>query len=795
MAIGTDKLRKNWNHLALVVNRLDGEVRHFLNGRLVGSDDFTEGIYGDFHLGDWYLGGIPGLSDFNGSIDDARIYSSALSDEDIAFIYNGGAGDMGVVGIVDSPNITLDNPISVNRDLEGWFGRYRIGPRRVRDKWSLSGGTIVPGSFVSNDGNQTFSFQIVPDADALEIDLSLPGGAGSFDGEPTLAIYKTIGIVPEVLARDQISNWWWFNEGLGDMATDSIGDNHGSLIGGAGWAADAIEGTSVEFEKPSQMIDLGSVSLSPFNPGLFQLSFWFKRKNEAFTWSTEQISNVMLSMGDENSSTLQIGTNGQTVEVFMDTAVRSQRISIGSGVTKNQWHHLMVSYDENATDGYELKVYLDGQLSGYSSDLGGILQVKASDYWLLGAASKISPTNGRFIGLIDDMRFYTTQEAEKISSENYSNGSGDLQLSVNVSHPASTHDNPIFADLTFRKYGVDYPIADFNSSRITIRGGDLIGVSGSGAYRRIEFNSTVDPGRITVDLLKGLGVDVFGEESLSSSFVVGFARPFTRVESLTAWWTFDEGSGVTVTDSMNGFVGDFFSGDWGASNVTFDSANAMFGSALRFPKNAWVETNALASNLGMDGGKPRTISFWIFVESGQSGQPGPYGLGQRSCPNSTHRMWGFRDFWDGNYRRFRTQHWCWDPDVWVSEGMRDKWMHLAHVYTGSNVQVYVNGTIRRDWIKDDIDTGNSYPLQFGRWTEEDNNLGRTFKGLLDDFRVYDDWLNASDVSKIYGNGSGDLKVTAEFDLPGVIDTVPMTGRIHFLRNELPLEVGILTYLI
>ena len=492
LAIGTDKLReKNWNHLALVVNRLDGEVRHFLNGRLVGSDDFTEGIYGDFHLGDWYLGGIPGLSDFNGSIDDARIYSSALSDEDIAFIYNGGAGDMGVVGIVDSPNITLDNPISVNlRFSKVGSGVIVSGLEESEINGALSGGTIVPGSFVSNDGNQTFSFQIVPDADALEIDLSLPGGAGSFDGEPTLAIYKTIGIVPEVLARDQISNWWWFNEGLGDMATDSIGDNHGSLIGGAGWAADAIEGTSVEFEKPSQMIDMGSVSLSPFNPGLFQLSFWFKRKNEAFTWSTEQISNVMVSMGDENSSTLQIGTNGQTVEVFMDTAVRSQRISIGSGVAKNQWHHLMVSYDENATDGYELKVYLDGQLSGYSSDLGGILQVKASDYWLLGAASKISPTNGRFIGLIDDMRFYTTQEAEKISSENYSNGSGDLQLSVNVSHPASTHDNPIFADLTFRKYGVDYPIADFNSSRITIRGGrsDWRKRFGCLPKDRIQFN-------------------------------------------------------------------------------------------------------------------------------------------------------------------------------------------------------------------------------------------------------------------------------------------------------------------
>ena len=150
----------------------------------------------------------------------------------------------------------------------------------------------------------------------------------------------------------------------------------------------------------------------------------------------------------------------------------------------------MVSYDENATDGYELKVYLDGQLSGYSSDLGGILQVKASDYWLLGAASKISPTNGRFIGLIDDMRFYYSKR--KRFHRKIRNGSGDLQLSVNVSHPASTHDNPIFADLTFRKYGVDYPIADFNSSEL--RSGRSDWRKGSGAYRRTEFNSTVDPG-------------------------------------------------------------------------------------------------------------------------------------------------------------------------------------------------------------------------------------------------------------------------------------------------------------
>ena len=32
--------------------------------------------------------------------------------------------------------------------------------------------------------------------------------------------------------------------------------------------------------------------------------------------------------------------------------------------------------------------------------------------------------------------------------------------------------------------------------------------------------------------------------------------------------------------------------------------------------------------------------------------------------------------------------------------------------------------------------------------------------------------------KIYGNGSGDLRSLQNLN-PGVIDTVPMTGRIHF----------------
>ena len=194
------------------------------------------------------------------------------------------------------------------------------------------------------------------------------------------------------------------------------------------------------------------------------------------------------------------------------------------------------------------------------------------------------PINGRFIGLIDDLRFYRSLRAEELARETFNKGLGDLSLSIDTDFPASTHDNPITANLLFKKYGEEYELSDFNSSRIILTNGDLLGFSGSGANWTIEFNSTIDPGRVGISLLEGVGIDISGQESLPTSFEIGFARPLTRVENLTAWWSFDEGSGTTATDYMSGSIGQFVSGDSGFSNVSFDTVNAKFGSALRFPK-------------------------------------------------------------------------------------------------------------------------------------------------------------------------------------------------------------------
>ena len=71
--------------------------------KFVGTDEFAEGTYGDFNIGDWYLVEFC-LNDLTVQLMMPES-PSALTDVDIATIYNGG-GDMGVVGNLVSLYIT-----------------------------------------------------------------------------------------------------------------------------------------------------------------------------------------------------------------------------------------------------------------------------------------------------------------------------------------------------------------------------------------------------------------------------------------------------------------------------------------------------------------------------------------------------------------------------------------------------------------------------------------------------------------------------------------------------------------
>ena len=779
---------EKWHHLVTVVDREAGRMKQYLNGKLSAEKSFIPGRQGEVSLGDWFFGGMPSFNDrFDGMIDDARIYSVALSDEEVGKIYNNNGGDLGLVAEFTAPSITDDSNISVNvRFLR--FEEPVLAENFTMSDLNVTGATI--SNFTSLDGN--FSFNLIPDLNATEVSISLLQGAGEYGGDLTLPASTEILLVPPVPGKSEMVSWWWFDEGKDSKVTDSISNTIGTLAGETSWSLVSSYGTSLSFQNIGDYADL-RVPAANWDNNKFSLSFWFRRNEEGFSWSSEQISNVMLSLGNEENCSIQLGTKGTGIELYLSTLGKTDRTSIPANVQNAQWHYLSVAYDATNPSVDELNIYMDGSLIGKTSIFGGQLAKGTTEKWLLGVAHLSNLTSGRFMGNIDDLRIYNKAVSLQEHQSIYNGGKGDLNLVVHSSYPTATDISPIVLDLNFTRYGMPRTV-DFNQSLLSLSNAVFNEINAStGSSLQLEINATVTRGVIEVSLLEGLGTDASYTKSLPESFKIGFGRPVTKLENLVAWWTFDEGNGSTVTDYMGGYVGNFINNVDG--NVTFDNTNSKFGYALRFPKNAWVATNAYPAAMGVGDGNPRTISFWMYAEQHESPngsnrdyQTGIYGMGRRSNANGVHWMWGMRGLWDtANYRRIFSQHWGWDPQIYISEGVKNKWMHIAHQYTGSHVKAYVNGSLRNNWAKSNISTGNVFPLQFGRFTEE-TRTDRTFKGLLDDFRVYNTALSYEDISKLYNGGDGDFLVVPSFVLDEVVEKSPAQGSVIFNRNGIPINV-------
>ena len=221
-----------------------------------------------------------------------------------------------------------------------------------------------------------------------------------------------------------------------------------------------------------------------------------------------------------------------------------------------------------------------------------------------------------------------------------------MSLTLIADFNGSVQSNPVRANLTFRKFGQDWPV-DFNTSRVVMVNADEPIISGSGANWTLEFNSTVNPGRISVGLQEGAGFDSNGLLSKPMEFQIGFGRPIVALEHLTAWWKFDEVNGSVVYDYLGKFSGSF-AGHAGAV-PRLDATQAKFGSSLYFPQNAWVTTNASAGSLGIDQDNPRTLSFWMHAQDqnktgGFQYDPGIYGIGRRYSNDGKRGIWALRGF-------------------------------------------------------------------------------------------------------------------------------------------------------
>jgi hypothetical protein len=139
--------------------------------------------------------------------------------------------------------------------------------------------------------------------------------------------------------------------------------------------------------------------------------------------------------------------------------------------------------------------------------------------------------------------------------------------------------------------------------------------------------------------------------------------------------------------------------------------------------SGYVSTGKLASDLGIDGNKARTVTCWIYTRSFNNG--GLYDLGNRSDGQD----FSLRTLTTEN--RWRIQYWGGAFDIDFTHDSLDKWVHITHVHDGSHTQIYADG-IRIVDGPVSLDTGDNNPWQIGRYGWPD----AYFDGMIDELRLY-----------------------------------------------------------
>jgi hypothetical protein len=203
---------------------------------------------------------------------------------------------------------------------------------------------------------------------------------------------------------------------------------------------------------------------------------------------------------------------------------------------------------------------------------------------------------------------------------------------------------------------------------------------------------------------------------------------------LVAWWKFDEASDKRAVDSSKKGHDSVLEG-----GAAFDVASApgRIGTAIKLDgKDAYVRVPGFK---GVTGTGPRTLAAWIKT---------PTGAGEIMS-------WGFDDhgkMWIFGHVRGRVGVTPKGGYLYMKAGTDDDaWHHVAVVVCEAappnlhdHVKLFRDGELAEI---DDIGLLDLWPIETGDALEV--RIGRRFKGLLDDLRLYDRALSENEIKALF----------------------------------------------
>lgn len=204
--------------------------------------------------------------------------------------------------------------------------------------------------------------------------------------------------------------------------------------------------------------------------------------------------------------------------------------------------------------------------------------------------------------------------------------------------------------------------------------------------------------------------------------------------NLVGWWKLDESSGKTAKDSSKYAHTGLLKG---GLSFDRDSAPGRRGKALRF--DGPEHRIQITRYKGVTGTRPRTVAAWI----------------KTTTSRGKIISWGSDDYgqmWIFGFIRGRIGVTPNGGYLYINPAVHDnKWHHVAAVVHDAelpnlydDVKLYKDGTVAEIH---DIGLLDLWPIDTG--SDLDVTIGRDFKGLIDDVRIYNRALSEDEIKALF----------------------------------------------
>ena len=203
--------------------------------------------------------------------------------------------------------------------------------------------------------------------------------------------------------------------------------------------------------------------------------------------------------------------------------------------------------------------------------------------------------------------------------------------------------------------------------------------------------------------------------------------------SLTALWRFDEGSGTLAYDTANGTAQN------GTLIGTPTFVPGKIGNALQFNGTSqWVSVNSATD---INPTAAISLAVWAKADAGATNwNASQTFLSKRNAyilgpVNATSKSIQLRLHIGG----------AWKTATFTPTFDLTQWHHYAATYDGANMKLYMDGALVRTQAQTGAISPDTGVLAIGR----DDGQARYFKGTLDEARVYNTAITATDINALF----------------------------------------------